>query len=60
MGAKEIMKPSNRAMSFLSVSHVSNYSRDQGMQIENIIGISISVNTEMIPDIYTKYNACIM
>ena len=30
------------------------------MQIENIIGISISVNTEMSPDIYTEYNACIM
>ena len=47
-------------MSFLSAPHVSNYSRDQGMQIENIIGISISENTEISPDIYTKYNACIM
>ena len=64
MGAKGIIKPSNRVMSFLFVSHVSNYSRDQGMQIENIIGISIiSVNTEISPDIYTvvcmfnvKYN----
>ena len=39
---------------FLSVSHVFNYSRDQGMQIENIIGISISVHTEISPDIYTE------
>ena len=45
---------------FLSVSHVSNYSRDEGMQIGNIIGISMSVNTEISPDIYTEYNACIM
>ena len=55
-----IMKPSNRVMSFLFVYHVSNYSRDQGMQIENIIDISIYVNTEISPDIYTEYNACIM
>ena len=55
-----IMKPSNRVMSFLFVSHGSNYSRDQGMQIENIIDISIYVNTEISPDIYTEYKACIM
>ena len=60
MGAKGIMKPSNRVMSFLSHSHVSNCSRDQGMQIENIIGISISVNTEISQDIYTEYYACIL